>query len=178
MARNQHLEVIMPDSKETPPSPATTETWGPDFDTDAAHPVAAIRAPAKSSWKHLFAFTKLSHVGPLVAALVASAATAGLKTVLAVILGAVFDVVGGYGDGTRSGPDTISSISHWSLVIMGLGIANWAANSVFLVLWIVFGELQAASVRTDIFQILLASDMAWFDSQEQGMSSLLVRIQT
>jgi ATP-binding cassette subfamily B (MDR/TAP) protein 1 len=133
--------------------------------------------PVKSSWKNLFLFTKTAHAFPLTGALLASALTAGFKTVLAVILGRVFDIIAGYGNGTLSSSKAVSEMSKWSLVLFGMGIGYWLANSIFLALWVVFGELQADSVRKDLFGNLLARDMAWFDSQSDGISSLLVRIQ-
>ncbi|KAJ3529815.1 hypothetical protein NM208_g9592 [Fusarium decemcellulare] len=133
---------------------------------------------AKSSWSQLFLFTRTTHTGAFIAALIAAAFTAGFKTVLAVILGKVFDIIAGFGNGSLDGSGTLSDISMWSLVLLGLGIGNWIASTAFLALWVIFGELQASSVRRDIFTSLLSKDMAWFDSQTEGISSLLVRIQT
>ncbi|KAH7166285.1 P-loop containing nucleoside triphosphate hydrolase protein, partial [Dactylonectria macrodidyma] len=131
-----------------------------------------------SSWRYLFVFTKRDHAAPLIGALAASAITAGFKTILAIILGKVFDIIAGFGNGTLDGRKALFDISRWSLILLGLGVGYWLANSAFLALWIIFGELQAASVRRDIFENLISRDMAWFDSQSEGISSLLVRIQT
>lgn len=142
---------------------------------------AMLKGPQQavdSSWRHLFVFTKRDHAVPLISALAASAITAGFKTILAIILGKVFDLIAGFGNGTLDGRDALSGISRWSLILLGLGMGYWLANSAFLALWIIFGELQAASVRRDIFENLVSRDMAWFDSQSEGISSLLVRIQT
>lgn len=126
----------------------------------------------------MFLFTKKAHTATLTAALIAAAFTAGFKTVLAIILGKVFDVIAGFANGTLDRADTLSDISMWSLVLLGLGIGNCIASTIFLALWVTFGELQAASVRNDIFASLLSKEMAWFDAQNEGISSLLVRIQT
>lgn len=139
---------------------------------------AQVSPEAKSGWRHLFVFTKKAHISPILAALAATAFTAGFKTVLSVILGRIFNVIAEYGNGSSDGSETLSRISMWCLVLVGLGIGNWLASMLFLSLWIIFGELQASSVRHDIFHSLLAKDMAWFDSQSEGISSLLVRIQT
>lgn len=132
----------------------------------------------KSSWKQLFAFTKKTHTGALIAALIAAAFSAAFKTVLAVILGKVFDIIAGFGNGTYGGDEALSRVSDWALVLLGMGVGNWIASTAFLALWVIFGELQACSVREDIFTSLLSKDMAWFDSQSEGISSLLIRIQT
>ncbi|CAM1508557.1 Fc.00g054050.m01.CDS01 [Cosmosporella sp. VM-42] len=138
----------------------------------------AQQAQAKAGWRHLFAFTARAHTVPMVAALIATAFTAGFKTVLAVVLGRIFDVIVGFGNGTLDGHDTLARISTWSLVLVGLGAGSWLASTAFLSLWIIFGELQASSVREEMFTSLLSKNMAWFDSQTEGISSLLVRIQT
>ncbi|PNY25196.1 Alpha-factor-transporting ATPase [Tolypocladium capitatum] len=132
----------------------------------------------KPSWRSLFAFTKRSHAGVLSAAVVASAVTAALRTVLAIFLGRIFDVIAEFGNGTRTGDGALEDVSKWCLVLIGLGFGNWLANTAFLSLWIAFGELQADSARLDTFNSLLARDLAWFDALSQGISSLLVRIQT
>lgn len=169
------------DSNDAPPSPISTIETSTRSDSLTYKTIVSDKLksqPPKSQWKHLFAFTTWSHAGPLVAALASSALTAGLKTLLPVILGQVFNVIGDYGMGTRNSSDTLASISKWSIVLITIGVGNWMANSAFLALWITFGELQANNVRHEIFQSLLSKDMAWFDSQLDGISSLLVRIQT
>lgn len=179
MVEGKHHDIAMPALNETMQSPVIPGTSVSESDTkNTGDPEAIVSHPAKSSWKHLFAFTKWSHAGTLATALAASAITAGLKTALTVVLGIIFNVIADYGMGESSGPDTLASISSWAVIIVGLGVGNWVANSAFLALWIIFGELQAASVRRIIFSSLLSSDMAWFDSHEQGVSSLVVRIQT
>ncbi|UZP44876.1 hypothetical protein NXS19_012688 [Fusarium pseudograminearum] len=133
---------------------------------------------AKSSWKQLFAFTKKSHTGALISALIAAAFSAAFKTVLAVILGKIFDIIAGFGNGTYDGDEALTLVSDWAFVLLGMGIGNWLASTAFLALWVIFGELQACSVRREIFTSLLSKDMAWFDAQSEGISSLLIRIQT
>ncbi|PTD09744.1 Mating factor M secretion protein mam1 [Fusarium culmorum] len=133
---------------------------------------------AKSSWKQLFAFTKKSHTGALIAALIAAAFSAAFKTILAVILGKIFDIIAGFGNGTYDGDEALALVSDWAFVLLGMGIGNWLASTAFLALWVIFGELQACSVRREIFTSLLSKDMAWFDAQSEGISSLLIRIQT
>lgn len=169
------------DSKEIPQTPISAIETSIGNDPELERIITSdnlISQPPKSHWKHLFAFTKWSHGGPLAAALASSAVTAGLKTLLPVMLGQVFNVIGDYGMGTRDSASTVAGISKWSIILIGIGVGNWMANSAFLALWITFGELQANSVRQETFESLLSKDMSWFDSQDQGISSLLVRIQT
>ena len=134
--------------------------------------------PQRSSFKHLFSFTRWNHTASLLAALVASAAFASVKSVLSVVLGKIFDAVSDFGAGHGSGSETLSNVARWALVLLGMGAANWLATTALLLLWVIFGELQANCARKEIFESLLSKEMSWYDSLDQGISSLLVRIQT
>ncbi|KAL7939240.1 P-loop containing nucleoside triphosphate hydrolase protein [Trichoderma chlorosporum] len=164
--------------KETAPSSTLTDTSTLVLDVHSTTNQVNSSEPARASFKHLFSFTKWSHTGPLVAAVIASAAFASIKSVLSVILGSIFDVISDFGAGRRSGTETMDKISHWGLILLAMGIANWLASTAFLALWVIFGELQANSARQGIFKSLLSMEMSWYDSLDQGVSSLLVRIQT
>lgn len=133
---------------------------------------------AKATWISLFAFTQRAHVRVLLAAILASGATAALRTVLAVFLGRIFDIIASVGSGHRSGHSAFEAVSRWCLFLIGLGLCNWLANAAFLALWILFGELQADAARRRVFQSLITRDLAWFDMLDQGTSGHLVRIQT
>ncbi|CAG9943042.1 unnamed protein product [Clonostachys rosea f. rosea IK726] len=132
----------------------------------------------KPSWKMLFEFTRWSHAAPLATALVASAAVAGFKASLSVILGQIFEIIAEFGTGSRSSESSMAGISRWALILVGLGVGNSIAHAVFLTFWIIFGELQAQSARHRMFNCLVSKEMAWFDVQEEGISSLLIRMQT
>ena len=131
-----------------------------------------------TSPRHLFAFTRWQHGGTLACAVVATIITGALKTVLAIVFGKIFEVITKYGSGQTDGATTSSNVTTWCLVLVGLGLGTWAANTAFLAFWMVFGELQAKSIRDAVFASLLHKDMAWFDSQRDGVTSLLVRAET
>lgn len=135
-------------------------------------------AGPRASWKHLFAFTRARHWTSLIPAIVASCAVAGFKTSLAVSMGLFFQIAADFAIGDLSGPDTLKQGTDLCVVLCGLGAGHWLANTVFLSTWVVFGELQARSVREQMFDTLLDKKMAWYDAQADGMSSLLVRIET
>ncbi|OAQ85289.1 ABC a-pheromone efflux pump AtrD [Purpureocillium lilacinum] len=133
---------------------------------------------AKASLASLFVFTKASHLATLIAAILASTAAAGLRTVFAIFLGRIFDIFAAFGSGIRSGDSSVQGVSEWCLLLTGLGLGNWLASASLLSFWIAFGELQAESARRSIFKSLLYRDLAWFDTSERAMSSLLVTVQT
>lgn len=170
-----HLEMEeKKDDAGIPASPVAPS----DPNTTAVTLTPEPTQPAKVPWKKLLAFTRWSHAWPLIAATVSAGFTAGLKTVLAVVLGKTFDVTANYGSGQRNASESMDEIIKWCIILVALGVGNWLANTAFLALWTTFGELQANSIRHEVFDSLLSRDMTWFDSQEQGISSLLIRIQT
>ena len=134
-------------------------------------------SPGPVSWMRLFSFTRWPHAYSLIAAVLSAAVVAGVKTVLAVMLGKIFDVIADFGSGTKSPVSTISDISKLCLILLALGATNWLASTAFLASWILFGELQATSVRQELFGSLLPRSIGWFDSVDHGMSSLIVQVQ-
>ncbi|RYP24329.1 hypothetical protein DL765_000593 [Monosporascus sp. GIB2] len=148
------------------------------FGKDATPTGPQSTPQSASSFKHLFSFTTRRHCGILSLGFVSALVVGGLKTALAIILGKVFLAIADFGSGAVAGPDTLSRISLWSLVLAVSGGAGWLANFAFMFAWSTFGEQQARSIRVRMFSVLLAKDMAWFDCQEDGIASLLVRMQT
>jgi ATP-binding cassette subfamily B (MDR/TAP) protein 1 len=43
--------------------------------------------------------------------------------------------------------------------------------------FLTFGELQARSARTRVFETLIKKDIGWFDTRETGVAAFLPRIQ-
>ena len=133
---------------------------------------------AKSKWRHLFAFTRWSHSGVLVIAVLASCAVAALKTGLAIVLGKIFDIVADFGNGSKTGPETLREVVYFCIILLILGVAQWASETAFLAAWIMFGELQAQSARLALFQDLVSLRSSWFDALPHGLPSLVVSVQT
>ncbi|RDA83383.1 hypothetical protein CP532_4737 [Ophiocordyceps camponoti-leonardi (nom. inval.)] len=149
-----------------------------EFCYDVSKPLPPLPQEIRRSWGSIFVFTRRRHYLVLFPAALASLAVAALHTVLAIVLGRIFEVVARFGNGTLSGHDALEAVSRWCLVLLGLGFATCLANAAFLALWVAFGELQADNARRRVFQSLMAKDMAWFDRLEHGLPGLLSRIQT
>ncbi|MBE3043257.1 hypothetical protein IMZ48_11940 [Candidatus Bathyarchaeota archaeon] len=111
-------------------------------------------------------------------AIIATFASSGIRAYKAVAYGQVFDILSKFGAGKISGQEALRDVSTWCLVLTGMGIGVWLSNSMFMHMWIVFGEGQARSVRREVFGSLLGKDMAWYDGQADGTPSLLVQIET
>jgi hypothetical protein len=83
-----------------------------------------------------------------------------------------------FGGGNASGQDTLRNISIWCIALTVLGVAAWVVQGGFLTSWMIFGEVQAKTVRKAMFEGMLDKDMEWYDLRKDGIASLLVRIHT
>lgn len=114
----------------------------------------------------------------LAPAILAAFAVGAFKTSLAVAFGQFFQHAVDFSIGSLSPRDALTQVEGLCILLCGLGAGHWAANTAFLSSWVIFGELQARSAREHIFESLLDKDIAWYDGQSDGTSSLLVRIET
>ena len=138
------------------------------------------------SFQHLFAFRSWHHnnssssssTALLALGFASALSLGGLKTGLAVVLGKIFIAITNFGSGAASGRETLDGITHWSGVLAAAGAVAWLAYFGFTFAWVTFGEQQARLIRVRMLRVLLRKDMAWFDGLEDGVDSLLVRIQT
>lgn len=59
-----------------------------------------------------------------------------------------------------------------------IGCISLCSNALAFIAWGLFGDLQAKSVRHELFRNLLDKDLDWFEARESGIASLLIRLQT
>jgi len=131
-----------------------------------------------ASWRSLFAFTDKQHALSITCAIIITVSCGVIKPAAAFFYGKIFAVLALFGGRQLDGHDTLQQISTWCVALTILGVLAWLVNGALLSSWMVFGELQAKSVREKMFIGLLDKDMEWYDLREDGISSLLTRIQT
>lgn len=142
------------------------------------NPIDIDGGNGKASWGSLFAFTQRQHTGTIVVALIATLISALLKPASAIFFGKIFSVLTKFGSGTLTGQETVDGIKGWCIALVALGGVAWISEGAFLNSWMVFGELQAKSVREQMFVGMLNKEMEWYDLRQDGIGSLLIRIQT
>jgi ATP-binding cassette subfamily B (MDR/TAP) protein 1 len=91
--------------------------------------------------------------------------------------GRVFGAYSDYGAGKTNGDELLSEITRLCVIMTGIAAASWVLNSVFFFLFLLFGELQAKSARTRIFDVLIRKDITWYDMRESGIAAFLPTIQ-
>ncbi|KAG4031336.1 hypothetical protein MFRU_009g01230 [Monilinia fructicola] len=132
----------------------------------------------KSSFRSLFAFTTKKHTLNLVLCIIFAVVSGVLKPISAIFYGNIFGSLTNYGGGVITAQETLHRVSNWCIAISVLGGAVWLFEGLFLCSWVIFGELQARSVREKMFVGMLEKDLEWFDLRKDGIGSLLIRIET
>ena len=118
------------------------------------------------------------HLAVLIPALLLTTIAGAIKPAITIFLGYIFDELANFGSGSTTGDELLKNVSIWCIALTGLGIASMVVNGGFFCLWLVFGEMQAKSVRDTAFISMLEKEMEWYDLRTDGIGSLLVRIQT
>ena len=129
-------------------------------------------------WKSTFAFTTKSHLAVMVPAWLLSMIAGGIKPSLSIFMGFIFDDIAHYVAETSNYSLLIRNISKWCIALTGLGLAACLVNGGFFALCLIFGELQAKNARERLFAGLLKREMQWYDLRKDGISPVLIRIQT
>ncbi|EPE08522.1 multidrug resistance protein [Ophiostoma piceae UAMH 11346] len=154
----------------SPPSPTSSTV------ASLATPTQKKKEKAKeqqAGFKHLFVAATKQDISIFIFATAASAAVAAAKTVYALFLGEIFQVVTNFGSGTLTPAETLRQVSKGCLELTVLGIGMSVAASFLMSLWIVNGETRARTVRLRLFRALLDKEMVWFDTRRGGMASLM-----
>ncbi|RDW73324.1 hypothetical protein BP6252_07231 [Coleophoma cylindrospora] len=132
----------------------------------------------EASWRSLFAFTTRRHTKSLVWCGIVTVLTGLVRPVPSIFFGYIFQVLTEYGADHLNPRDTKQQVSKWCMALAITAIVTWLFNGMLLSVWMVFGELQAKSVREKLFAGLLEKEMEWYDMRKDGMGPLLIRIQT
>jgi len=134
--------------------------------------------PKSASWTILFSFTNHAHILPLSIATILAIASGVVIPALAFFLGQIFNCFSKYGSDQLTGRELTQKTTHYCAYLAGLGSASWLLNGGYFMFWILFGELQARSMRNRVYQAMLDKDLEWFDTHKDGMGALIPRLQT
>ncbi|RAL16015.1 ABC transporter ATP-binding protein [Aspergillus homomorphus CBS 101889] len=134
-------------------------------------------APPDSGWLSLFSFTTAKHaptlLGGIVVAIIASLPTPAFS----ILLGQIFNDFTLFGGRAITSHDLIHSTAKYCVRLATLGAISWICNGFYYTLFVIFGELQAANARTELFDGLLKRDQEWFETQQDGTRVYLSSLQ-
>ncbi|OQU95995.1 hypothetical protein CLAIMM_02139 [Cladophialophora immunda] len=128
-------------------------------------------------WRSIFKFTAKAHLFILLPATATSAAAGCLQPAMAFFFGKFFDTFSDFAAGKTDG-STFMDRSLGSLhALLGLAAATFVFKGTLFSLWLVFGEMQARSIRELLFQSLLDREIEWYEARTTGVGTLLTRFQ-
>jgi ATP-binding cassette subfamily B (MDR/TAP) protein 1 len=133
---------------------------------------------SQMDWGVLFTFTTKKHLPIMLGAILTAAVSAATLPVFSIIYGLIFGSYADYGAGNINGDELLRDVSRYCLILTGVATANWIMNSTSFFFMLVFGELQAKSARTRVFDVLIRKDITWFDLRESGIAAFLPTIQS
>ncbi|KAJ5949072.1 hypothetical protein N7454_000656 [Penicillium verhagenii] len=131
----------------------------------------------QTSWKVLFSFTSRKHLPILIIGSIFALFAGCVTPVLAVLFGDVFDAFTSFAAGQADADTLRSKIVTNCLGMLGLGAAGWFLNGAYYMIFVAFGEFQAANIRRKVFSELLKRDIEWFEAQKEGSGAFLSGIQ-
>jgi hypothetical protein len=129
-------------------------------------------------WGVLFTFTTKKHLPVMLGAILTAAVSAATLPVFSIIYGLIFNSYADYGAGNTDGDELLRDVTRYCLILTGVATANWIMNSTSFFFMLIFGELQAKSARTRVFDVLVRKDITWFDLRESGIAAFLPTIQS
>ncbi|KAL4804242.1 P-loop containing nucleoside triphosphate hydrolase protein [Aspergillus unguis] len=125
----------------------------------------------------LFNFTTKKHVPTLVFGLIACFVASFSIPLFAIILGEIFNLFSDLGTGKLTSKEVLEKVSNHCIQFLALGAIGWFFHGVYYVLFVVFGELQAANARSRLFEGLLKKDQRFFEQHDEGTRTFLGHLQ-
>jgi ATP-binding cassette subfamily B (MDR/TAP) protein 1 len=130
------------------------------------------------SWKHLLSFTTRRHLQCAIPAVFFSTIAGLALPVNSYLIGKIFGAFSKYGTGELNATEFKHEVSRLNVYTVILGSGSWLCNSLGITLWLIFGDLQARSARTRLFDSMIDRDIAWFDKRQDGADALVSRLLT
>lgn len=131
----------------------------------------------KPSWLSLFSFTTKKHIPTLCFAILFAALASASSPVFATLLGEAFNSLALFGSDQISAHELIQKTKTSCIKLACLGVYSWFCNSIYFILFIIFGELQVANARGTLFDGLLQKEQEWFETQQDGTRTFLSCLQ-
>ncbi|KAL3443442.1 P-loop containing nucleoside triphosphate hydrolase protein [Aspergillus insuetus] len=125
----------------------------------------------------LLNFTTSKHVPTLAAGVLCTFVASFTVPLFSILLGGIFNQFTLFGGGEITGQVLIQQVSSYAILLLGLGTLGWFWNGIYFILFVAFGELQAANARDKLFNGLLKKNQRFFEEQQEGTRTFLGCIQ-
>ncbi|KAK0630411.1 P-loop containing nucleoside triphosphate hydrolase protein [Bombardia bombarda] len=172
-------DVSWPDPRDLPGHDTSSSKASGHKQSEQDKTAAPPPPPTQhSSFNSLLAFTRPGHAWIVACAFCTASMVAAGRTAYSVLLGRIFECVSQWGATAIDGETFLAQVGRWCLYMTLLGLGMWLAAGVDVALWVMVGESGARTARETLFASFLKKTTAWYDMRENGMSSLMVGIQT
>lgn len=131
-----------------------------------------------NNWMSPFFFTRRGHLLVLLPAVFLSSAAGLLQPAMALYFGKFFDVFSEYATDEIDATTFITRALSFIYTLLAIGVATFLCKGSLFSFWLVFGEMQARSIRELLFESLLDRELEWYESRTTGVGTLLARIHT
>ncbi|KAL4996924.1 P-loop containing nucleoside triphosphate hydrolase protein [Aspergillus recurvatus] len=121
----------------------------------------------------LLNFTTRKHVPTLVVATISCFVASFTVPLFSIILGDIFNEYTYFGTEKTISEVFVQRVMKLCIQLLALGALAWFFNGLYFVLFVAFGELQAASARSRLFERLLEKDQRFFEEQKEGTRTFL-----
>ena len=128
-------------------------------------------------WRSLFSFTERSHLWILIPAALCSVVAGILQPAMAFFFGKFFDTFSKFATGDFDSETFMTKCSSIFAALFVVAATTFLLKGSLFGLWLVFGELQARTVRVLLFASLIGRDIEWFEARTNEVGTLLIRIQ-
>lgn len=132
----------------------------------------------KARWTASFSFIQREQYGVLGLAIFFAVCSALVQPAVSIIMGRFSDALAQFGGGLIDSDTLRERTAGGVHAFIVLGCCTLVTNAGMFAAWAIFGEMQAKSVREELFRSLVEKDMEWFEQRETGTASLLTRLQT
>ncbi|KAF5859455.1 hypothetical protein ETB97_002856 [Aspergillus alliaceus] len=130
------------------------------------------------SWLSLFSFTTKKHISTLCFAFLFALLASAASPAFAILLGETFDALAAFGSDQITGQELMQKTKTTCVKLACLGVYSWFCNSIYFILFVIFGELQVANAQGVLFNGLMRNNQEWFETQQDGTRAFLTYLQT
>ncbi|KAJ4578283.1 ATP-dependent permease [Exophiala dermatitidis] len=132
----------------------------------------------RRQWKLLFSFSRKTHIPIFAVGVLLSAAAGLLQPALAIVFGRYFQAFSDFASEEDDGRTLMDKTMSSVYALLGIGLGTFLSKAGLFASWQTFGELQARSIREQLFQALLDREVEWYEERTTGVGTLLTRLQT
>ncbi|PPJ54257.1 hypothetical protein CBER1_05161 [Cercospora berteroae] len=147
-------------------------------ETEVSNTNTIEETPTKPApWRSLLAFSTRRNLPIFISGIIVSVLAGAAGPAQTLIVGELFDGFTLLASGQATADEFMKRESKYIVYVTTIAAASWLLHSLEFMLWLAFGELQAACARDRLFHGLMAKETEWYDMRKNGIGAQLPRMQ-